>query len=254
MAKAHILIATPTTGSVKSGYMGTIIATMNNLRQRGIECEWQAGMGPDIAHQRNILATEFLSRKHATHLFFVDSDMMFPNHLCATLLAQRKPIVGTVYTRRSLDLSRLQKAVLKGVPIQSAHLFGFDWHLYRRDEAQPISVRDHLLEVHGLGFGAILIQRTALETMIEKGAARLQEVPGVGKVYNFFGVRPAAAVEGMHISEDFSFGDRWCIDCGEQMWAYVAPTIIHVGDFGFGGSYFSFLEAVNELEHSRTTP
>ena len=69
------MIATPTPGTVKTGYMKSVIATIRDLARRGIESEFDTWEGSDIASQRNMLASRFLRADGFTHLFFVDSDM-----------------------------------------------------------------------------------------------------------------------------------------------------------------------------------
>jgi hypothetical protein len=91
---AHVTIATPSPGSVATGYVRSLFQTALDLLANGhkVSCDLSVGT-TDIASQRNILATNFLETD-STHLLFVDSDMVFPADLCRRLLGHDKPLIG----------------------------------------------------------------------------------------------------------------------------------------------------------------
>lgn len=57
----------------------------------------------DIASSRMWLANQALEKK-ATHLLFVDSDMLFPQDALQTLLSRDKDIIGVEYNKRKFPL------------------------------------------------------------------------------------------------------------------------------------------------------
>lgn len=57
----------------------------------------------DVASNRMWLAKQAVE-KGATHLLFVDSDMLFPPSALATLLARDKDIIGVEYNKRQFPL------------------------------------------------------------------------------------------------------------------------------------------------------
>jgi hypothetical protein len=242
--KPRVLIASPTPGSVKTRYMKAIIATMRDLAQREIGSDYVTADGSEIVTMRNDLATLFLNKRDFTHLFCVDSDMAFRPELCWRMIAADKPVVGIIAPRRSVDFPRVEQVLKAGAPLQIALQMGLTWY-YRREGTKGPPAPAPMLEVDWLGFGVTLVKRETLETMIARGAAKRQATPeaGGGERYNFFGMREEDVGRDEHTTEDVSFCRRWKRDCGGQLWA-LTDEIIHIGDFGYGGSYFEVLRAL----------
>jgi hypothetical protein len=185
----------------------------------------------DLVFQRSILASRFLERpERFTHLFSVDDDMTFPADLCSRLLTANKSIVGTICSRRTLHLDKIEKAVAEGLPLRQAILAGHDWIV-----EGPTSANEPLYKVQNLGFGAVLISRDVFEAMITRNVVGRYNGPE-GPFYGFFTRRPQDAAIA-HVSEDRSFYRRWQFDCGGEVWALADGSIGHVGDFVYGGSY-----------------
>jgi hypothetical protein len=201
----NVLIATPTPGEVKAGYTETVARTLINLTSGGIGVAYMFAEGGDIIIQRNNLAARFLNQPTATHLFFVDGDMMFEPTLCRRMLDADQPIIGAVYSARQyLPDGKLVWYAFKGV----------------------------------VPLGAALIRRDVFETMIERGVAvRQQHVHGATSVYNFFGPRPQDAATGQHYSDDHSFCRRWTIDCGGEVHSITDAEVFHVGNYKYGGRF-----------------
>jgi hypothetical protein len=243
MTKPRVLIATPTPGSVKTGYMKAVIATIRDLARRGIESDFDTWEGSDIPSQRNVLASRFL-RRDFTHLFFVDSDMVVPSDLCARMIATAKPVIGAVYAAKTLRFGEIEQALRDGAALKDAMLAGSSWHLWQTSRtALP---DEPICQVDALPFGAVLIQRDVLATMVTKGVSKEDKAPeqAGGSRYNFFGARAEDAVSGRHFQEDLSFCKRWKHDCGGELWALLDAEVIHIGDFGYGGSPWRLLQAI----------
>jgi hypothetical protein len=152
----------------------------------------------------------------------VDSDMHVDGSLCRTLLSFDKPMIGCAYSTKHPNAGKRY------------------WHAYLADGA---AVERGAARCEGVAFGATLIRRDVLETMIERGAAKPQRWLDE-QFYNFFGDRPADAAEGVHTAEDVSFCRRWRIDCGGEIWAYLDARIGHIGDYAYGAdqSYLDWLK------------
>lgn len=245
METPRIMIATPTPGMVRTAFMKAVIDTKDELAKAGIASEFHTREGSSVAHLRSVLATYFIDRKEFTHLLCFDSDMLWQANLASTMLKANKPVIAGAYTTKSLDPRKVDAALRAGLPFQEAMLYAMKWLVGPREGEKTIHVQDGLIEVGRIGFGAVLIRRDALETMIAKGAAQPQqdaEAPG-GRFFNFFAPRTA----GVTIGEDTDFCDRWVKDCGGELWVLMNAHILHVGDFAFGGSYGSFLQATAKM-------
>jgi|SRR6267378_3145405 len=247
----RVLIATPTPGTVKTAYMKSVIGTIRDLARRGIESDFDTWEGSDIASQRNVLASRFLSRDAFTHLLFVDGDMVVPFDLCARMIAAAKPVIGAVYAAKTLLLGEVEQALRDGAQLKDAMLAGSNWHLWQTSRTGPPDTP--LCQVDALPFGAVLIQRDVLATMVAKGVSREDKAPDQagGNRYNFFGARAEDAASGRHLQEDISFCKRWKRDCGGELWALLDAEIVHIGDFGYGGSPWRLLQAIAKAHSSR---
>jgi hypothetical protein len=250
--KPRVMVATPTQGSVKTHFMKTVIGTMGDLSKRGVDTVFETVDGVDIAQQRNVLATNFLRDASWTHLFFVDSDMMFHADLCFRMISHDKPIVGAIYASKQFDLSRLLSAMNQGMEYWGAVLSAHSWHAFLPENQGVVSIKDGLLEVNAIGFGATLIQRSALERMVESGAANATfSQSAQAFCHNFFSPRPKDVAAGVFVPEDISFCNRWRLDVGGTLFAVVDATIYHIGDYGYGGAYLSLLQAAQNLHQKQ---
>ena len=87
-------------GMASSDYVRTRTAgMMYSLAQAFPDMKLVVVQGPYVDQNREAIATDFLA-SDCTHLFFVDSDMLFKPEVLTALLANDKEIVGAQYNRR----------------------------------------------------------------------------------------------------------------------------------------------------------
>jgi hypothetical protein len=227
---AKIFIATPTAGGVvKTPYAVSVAGLVADLERRGIETAIGAEDGADLETQRDCLTHEFL-RTRATHLLFVDSDMMFARGLAFTLLQFDKPIVGTAYTARRLDLERVESGLARGLGLDAAVARAYDFNV--KTDA-PVDSGAELVSVSGFGFGFVLIRRDCFEIVQRRCKLVRYRNPFIdAEVLGFFRRIP---IDGqIPLSEDYSFCRRWAVESGEPLWLYTRADIRHVGEFRYG--------------------
>ncbi len=99
---------------------------------------------------RNMIIEHFLKETPATHLLYLDSDMLFPPDIISQLMAHKKAVVGGLYFHRE--------------PPYQPHMYNFDpkdsvamWPILKWEEG--------LIKVDCVGAGALLIERWVLEEM-----------------------------------------------------------------------------------------
>lgn len=235
--RPRVLIATPTTGSVRTIYMRSLIATMRDLGKRGIDSDIATFDGSDIIFQRNMLAQDFLDRTGFTHLFFYDSDMAIPDALCARMIAAQKPIIGAIASKKGLHFDRVIAGIEKGRPFHEAIAHGYDWVISPadRDRIDP-KTKDGIIEVQHVGMATTLIQRDVLTAMINKAAAK-RNAKGDVSYHMFFNPRLQDVEADFPVPEDYSFCRRWTVDCGGKIFAVIDALIFHIGDYAYGGRY-----------------
>ncbi len=105
----------------------------------------------DVA--RNVLVENFL-RSDCSHLFFLDSDMVFPPNILDLLLKHDKDIVSALYILRKAH--------------RPCYRFFKDGHYHAPEKIEL----NKLLEVDALGLGCCLIKRSVLEKLNEEHAGK----------------------------------------------------------------------------------
>ncbi len=241
-----ILIATPTMGgSVKNLYVSTVLETVADLRSQGIETRHVFYDGAEVFFARNFLSSVFMEDTSCTHLFFVDSDMHFSGSLCGRMIAMGKPIIGAAYTMRNLNLGALWQHRERGIALEDAVALASVYAVFV--EPGELRITAGACQVKGMGFGAVLIERGALERMVELGAARIKRNDSLTRslglkhgLYSFFD--PMIMPDGDYRGEDFSFCERWRAGCGGELWTIVDADVRHIGDMQYGQPYIRKLK------------
>lgn len=189
----------------------------------------------DIAEVRNLFLTTWYDgypEKVFSHLLFVDADMEFPPQLVADMIRFDKPLMGCLYARRSFP------AVAVG-------------RCFNTDQTLD-DIKDGFIELHGVGGGVMMISREVVKTMIEKFPEIIdtkveghpgQELLGAAgaskRLIRAFD--PFFTDEGLKLSEDLAFCERWK-RCGGEVWANVVHLIGHIGPFNYAIRYADYLE------------
>jgi hypothetical protein len=247
MGMPKIFVATPTTnGLMLSAYVNSVVQMVTRLHAKGIATDYRTIDGYHLVMQRDMLADTFL-KTDATHLLFIDSDMTFEPGLCERLLKCAKPVIGTIYAKRALDLGKLKEAV-------SAH--GFDhglalahnWNV--RFLGPRLDVQNGLCRVEGIGFGFTLIERAALLSLADDCPTYLAP-NGKDTLRAFF--RETSLEPGKVLDLDYSFCKRWIERRGE-VWAYANARIQHIGDFAYGMPFSSYLAALQASQAAAPEP
>lgn len=140
----------------------------------------------------------------ASHVLFLDSDMVFPPDTLLRLLQRNKDIVGVTYSQRRSPRGLTHESLTS-------------------DYQMPTDPRIECFEVKSLGFGCVLI-RTEVFDKIPRPWFRV-EFPG--------GIQTNGADK--HRSEDRTFCDR-AREVGYKVWcdAVLSREVRHCGQFEYG--------------------
>jgi hypothetical protein len=236
-SSSKIFIATPTAGGrMLADYVASLARMIAQLHERGIGTDYRTVKGPNLVLQRDMLADAFL-KSDATHLLFIDSDMAFAPDLAERLLSFARPVIGTIYPRRNLDLARL-KSLIPAHGFDHALALAHDWNV--RFLGPQLEVRGGLCKVEGIGFGFTLIERACLEELAQVCPTYPNPLTGA-PVRAFF--REMNDGTGERLDLDYSFCKRW-VGRGGDVWAFVDADIRHVGDFRYGMPFMAYLAAL----------
>lgn len=250
MAKGHIFIGIPTadqtikTGTTKSVYRLTLA-----LQRVGISTSLFFAESADIIENRNILAAYFLETD-ASHLLFIDSDIAFDPQLVGDFLTMKKPIVGSAYCKRKIDMKLFAKAYadLEG------HIAAPD-ERYRAAQARASQfpfmaqngarVQKGYVRADAIPAGLMLVERRVFTDMIKnKDKATLRQLGPTplwpqGGHWGFFD-RVWIPKHKYWLSEDLSFCHRWVKGLEQELFAYIGTGVAHLGNMSYDASYLEF--------------
>jgi hypothetical protein len=246
----HVLIATPTAGQlVTTAYTSTLVVATQVLNTAGLQYHHSTFDGADIVMARNYLANEALRNPAVGWVLWIDSDMAIPRRMFERLISANKPMIGGIYSERSLDLERYVKFRNEGFDEDQARALSTNFNV--RVTAGQLTIQNGLVPVDGVGFGCVLTRRDLLERMVQSGVA--PEVPsgklakmGFGPTMrNFFG--EIRNPDGSYLSEDYSFCQR-VREMGETVWGIADERLGHVGNFEYGASFLAQLQGRQTLK------
>lgn len=212
----HVIVGIPAYGgSIKTGCVNGLFSVFNRLTQMRIGHGLNTIDVGDVVRARNILAGGFLAHPKATHILFIDADMVPTGNSVARLIEMNEPLCGCVYRKRT------EKKVFV---------------LYTDDDRTvDLDIEDGVATVDGIGMGLCLIRREVFETMSAKLPLRRirSDAPGAPEFIHAFFDR--IALPDRDVSEDASFCRRWR-DCGGRVRAILDEDVGHIGDMTFSGT------------------
>jgi hypothetical protein len=103
VSPTKVMIAVPTKDMMYSHFAFCLQALVKYNASRGIETEVEFDLGTLVCNQRERLTGKAVDM-HATHIMWLDSDMMFPKNVCEILLSHDLPVVACNYSTRALPL------------------------------------------------------------------------------------------------------------------------------------------------------
>jgi hypothetical protein len=156
MSGFNVIVASPSTGNCKSAYafsLARLVAYFAQVRVfpeiESQQMDFDSIEGSSIAANRDKLVDRFLAKPDATHLLFVDEDMIFAPDLLHILARRRQPIVGCNYRMRqppapftALNLARMARieTTRESVGLEPAAYTGFGFCLIERRVFEAVAV------------------------------------------------------------------------------------------------------------------
>jgi len=240
MAPMKIFIATPAYGET---FYTPCVQSLFKLAVELERRKWSSNLATvsyaDIAEGRNVLLTHWFDKTDASHLLFVDADMGFEPQLIFDMVDFDKPLVGTIYPKRQIHLDRFAKAIAAGQSVEKAEAGAHDFVVQKPSRN---TARKGFMRVDSCGTGIFLVQRSCVEHMLHKlpdivddrppKAFSLSKEPSrLIRAFDFL------TIDGVRLSEDYSFCYRWREKCGGEVWANISHEITHVGIRHFKARY-----------------
>src|SRR5262245_4048867 len=242
MANIKIAVATPAFGETfYTPYVQSVLKLQNALHQRKWSMLYSNIGYAYVGDARNYLLTQWFDKSDATHLLFVDADMGFEPQLILDMIEFNKPVTGVIYTKRQIDVKKLAALAAKGeteaYAIARAHNF-----IVRHLKGRPPRRVKGFMEVAACGTGIMLIQRSAIATMLKilpdiNDTNAKRTCPLAVKLDRMIRAFDIATVNGVPYLDDFAFCHRWQTLCKCALWARVDQSVTHIGLHRFGAAY-----------------
>lgn len=194
----QIFIGMPVYNSVPAACMGKFVGFfLKAAKKHNAITDIVDTIGVDFA--RNVIAKHFL-KSRATHLLFIDSDMLLPQGILERLLAHNKDVVSALYFGRTLPWPMFQ--VKKGNKLVVLERFP----------------KNTLFKADSVGLGACLVKRKVIE--------KVNESLGENEPMFKFTYRGKAPIVG----EDTNFCEK-VREAGFKIFVDTGLEVKHFGGF-----------------------
>lgn len=187
-----------------------------------------------ISRARNAAVAHFLSDPDATHLLFIDSDVVFTPQDVLKLLQINEPVVAATYPQKWLNESKIKQVFqMSEIPPEPLSLCtNLPVHFIQNQLIRPV------MEAEYVATGFLLIQRKVFVDMIKAYSERQyrNDIDGYMSAdpnlfYDFFPVH-IHPVTKKYESEDYGFSRLWR-ELGGKIWIATDITLTHRGWYGF---------------------
>ncbi|TRC86903.1 hypothetical protein FJV80_14680 [Mesorhizobium sp. WSM4310] len=234
-----INLALPVYGAAyKSIFVRSLFATLTHKSLSGYAFSLSEIEYTDIPFSRNYLLTNFYYNKpDCSHILMIDSDMGFSPGLIGAMLELNKPVVGTLYPRRVIDLQKLH--ALSALPFEKAYAQSLE---FLGTVIEPRQEMGGFVRVESCGTGIFLVSRDCIGEMIEKlpeaiNRGRYRNNKYTARFENFLTLFSKIVTPDVDLPTDFSFCHRWVKQCGGEIWACYDRKIAHAGDMTVSAAY-----------------
>ncbi|WP_321815404.1 MULTISPECIES: hypothetical protein [unclassified Paraburkholderia] len=247
----HVHVVSPVYNDQCYGsYTNSLLDLQGKLLRAGHEFSfnWSKNISR-IAKARNLLFNHFLLDQSATHLLFVDSDIVFKAPDVMKMLEYDHDIMVALYSRKTINWELVIKAVKNNpdltpgtLPLLTATFGTFNPlpgnYTVKVDEPLPIAAG---------GTGLMLIRRGVFTKMIDAYPELMEPVspleapyfPGIARLSALF--NEITLPDGVTLGEDISFCKRWR-DIGGEIFGCPWVKTSHLGTYEYTSDIRSIAE------------
>lgn len=255
-------ILTPCYGGVNHvEYTQSLINTIILFSKYGINHNlYLLGKESLIQRARNNLVAASMLDSDMTHLFFIDSDIVWNPVDVIKLIISDKDLIGGIYPIKHYHWDRLDVEQIN--QIMEKHKLPYNQNInklsflkhnllnYCVNYLNEVKINNNILEIKTLPTGFMMIKRSCIEKMMayyedtkyiddQHVLQRQQQVDGKQNyVYALF---ECGKVDGHYYSEDWMFCHRWR-QMGGKVYTDVSVTLSHIGNEVYNGRFISALD------------
>lgn len=242
LQSVNVMFATPCyISAVSMNYVTSIFSLAVACQRIGMRSILHMHSESLVTRGRNMIVLKFLSEEKFTHLFWIDSDIVFSSDMVFRLLRADRDVVAGVYPLKSMNWP------VEGVPAGTTRQqfetrytnYAFNPIHHKIAPIGPYVDEDGFFEVSEASNGFMVIKRHVFTKMMAH-YPELNYVPDgppnnpqAHLYWRFFDcmVDPDS---GRYLSEDYAFCRRWR-DMGGKIFADLHSKLQHVGQHVFNG-------------------
>lgn len=212
-------------------YMMSILRLLNTLKDNQVNCTFYPIFFESlVSRARNASVAHFMQDEEATHLLFIDSDIIFEPDDVFKLLQANKPVIAGIYPKKYIVWDRLK---------QNPECERVDFPV----GGQVKMTEDNFIELDYLPTGFLMIKKEAIQKVINKNPDLKynNDIDGYGygdHFYNLFKV--GINDKKIYESEDWGFCSLWK-DTGEQVLIHPEVNVKHLGWHEYSGNLLKYI-------------
>lgn len=254
--ETNVLICTPAYGGmVNVTYMHSLFQTCNLLSYCGIKYGIKTITNESlITRGRMTSVSYFLSHPEYTHIWFIDSDVSFPNDTVLKLLKANKDVISSIYPKKGIEWGKLPDLVKASVKdgkldIKSLNNISKKMLSYVVNfESDKMKLENGCIKVKDAPTGCMMIKRATIDKLVETFPdmwynSDLNLDPNDHKPNTFwlFFDCMVDPVDRRYLSEDYAFC-RLVQQAGMEVWADITSPLTHAGTYNFEGNVIEIFD------------
>lgn len=258
-----VVIMVPVFGAMCNvDFVTSLMNTVSVLKSCGIQVNIEFCKNDSlIARARNNLVAKAMARSTCTHLFFVDSDIVWNPLDVLKLLLADKELIGGVYPKKKYFFEKVllqppaviqsmldnkRESILKDMTdIDYLKCKLVESNLNYIGGQDRLEIKENICEVRHIANGFMMIQRTVIEKMrtafpytkYTDDCGFLSSQNEQNQAYALF---DCDVEDGHYLSEDWLFCNRWR-NMEQHVYVDVSISLCHIGQEYFHGSILATL-------------
>lgn len=241
----RLLVATPVGGGVVAhDFVHGLNALRSHLEHLGWAMEFVSQPDGLVTRSRNAFASYVVRTERFTHLLMLDADVVVPPEAVERLVLSGHDVAGCVVALRNVNWQRVREFLNECPDATEAELQAISAEYAINFNRGEKSI-DGFIPVHAIGSAVMMMSRSALVKMSESStvhyAKRGFHAPDLqSDGWTFFD--PLVDEQGIYLSEDYAFCDRWR-SLGGTIWADLRSTTRHIGPVSVSGDIATSISA-----------
>jgi hypothetical protein len=249
MTTPHIYVAVPAYScQVNCDFAQSLFSLQAFCISHGIAITVDMIGNESLVHRaRNILCARFV-KSEATHIMWIDSDIIFNPDSVLKLLNHKKGVISAAYGKKAIQWNAVEKRLAHvqdptKLTDQQIMDMGIDYNI-NIPPGQETRIENNVAKVLDAATGFLLIERQVIESMYEHYRDTLlcrNDIQSSGKYIPEYVALFDCMIDktsGRYLSEDYAFSRRWQ-EMGGDIWLDFSIPLGHVGSHQFVGEFTS---------------